>query len=240
MEVSIVIPAYNEEKRIGDTLKKVYNYCKKNIDKFEIIVVDDGSKDNTIELVRKFHYKNLKILANKQNKGKGYSVRMGIMESKLDFVLFSDSDLSTPIEELSRFSHFINEGYDIVIASRNMSESKKPIKQKWHRTLMGKIFPLLVNLFIMADFKDTQCGFKLFKSKIAKKIVGMQKLNGFAFDVEMLFIAKKMKCKIKEVPVTWFGGKESKVHPIKDPLKMLIDILKIRLFSLRGSYKNES
>lgn len=236
MEISVVIPAYNEEKRIEPTLKKVINYLENNFDKYEIIVVDDCSTDNTNKIVSKYKKNNIKILRNKKNKGKGYSVKRGIQNAKYPLVLFSDSDLATPIEELGEFMNHIKE-YDIIIASRNMKESYIKVKQPLYRQFMGKTFPLLVNLIALRGFKDTQCGFKLFKTDIAKKIVSLQTLKGFSFDVEILFIAKKLGYKIKEVPVVWIDKEDSKVSPIKDSIKMLVDLFKIRYNNLLGKYE---
>jgi len=234
--ISIIIPAYNEESRIEKTLAEIENYCKKNLKSYEIIVVDDASTDNTYKIASRHKNKNLRVIKNQINSGKGYSVKRGILESKSNLILFSDADLSTPINELDRFLYYIGNGFDIVIASRNLKESKKVIKQPWYRDVMGKIFPMLVDIFIIKDFKDTQCGFKLFKADVAKKIAKVQTLERFAFDVEMLFIAKKMKCRIKEAPVTWVGRKESKLYPLKDPIRMLGDIIKIKVNDLKGKY----
>ena len=236
MEISVVIPAYNEEKRIEPTLKRAINYLRSHFDNYEIIVVDDCSTDNTNNIVSKYKKNNVKSLRNKKNKGKGYSVKHGIQNAKYSLVLFSDSDLATPIEELGKFMHHIKE-YDIVIASRNMKESNIKVKQPLCRQLMGKTFPLLVNLIALRGFKDTQCGFKLFKTDIAKKVVSLQTFERFSFDVEILFIAKKLGYKIKEVPVVWIDKEGSKVSPIKDSIKMLIDLFKIRYNSLLGKYK---
>lgn len=236
-QISVVIPAYNEEKRIEKTLRKVIEYCKKKFARYEIIVVDDCSDDNTRKIALKYKKENVRILKNNINKGKGYSVKRGILEARYDLVLFSDADLATPIEELSKFLEYTGKGHDIVIASRNLKESKIKIEQPFYRQLMGRTFPLLVELLVLRGFKDTQCGFKLFKTAIAKKIVSRQTINGFSFDVELLFIAKKLKLKIKELPVVWIDQKGSKVSPFKDSFRMLADIMRIRVNGLRDVYK---
>lgn len=232
-KISIVIPAYNEEKRIERSLVEIIDYCKKNFESYEIIVVDDCSTDKTNEIVSKY---DVKILKNGVNKGKGYSVKRGILEAKYSLVLFTDSDLATPIFELNKFINYIKD-YDIVIASRNLKESNIKVKQPFYRQFMGKTFPLLVNLIILKEFKDTQCGFKLFRTDIAKKIVKLQIFEGFSFDVEILFIAKKLGCKIKEVPVVWIDKEGSTLSPIKDAFKMLIDLFKIRYNDFLGKYE---
>lgn len=223
MEISVVIPAFNEEKRIELTLKKVEQFLSQNFDKYQIIIVDDCSTDNTNKIVSK--YKNVQILRNKKNRGKGYSVKRGILNAKYPLVLFSDADLATPIEELGKFMNYIKD-FDVVIASRNLKQSI--VKQTSSRKLIGATFSLLVNLIVLRGFKDTQCGFKLFRTDVAKKIVSLQTLNGFSFDVEILFIAKKLGYKIKELPVVWMNKSGSKVKLIKDSIKMLINLFKIR------------
>lgn len=232
--LSIIIPSYNEEKIISRTLTKIIDFLDKKDINYEIIVADDGSKDKTREIVKKFN--NARLTKKRRNKGKGYSVKQGVMLAKGDYILFSDADLSTPIEELDKFMNIINKGYDIVIASRNLKESIIPVKQPFFRRILGKTFPLLVNFIILPGFKDTQCGFKLFKKETAKKIFKKQTLNGFSFDVELLFIAKRYNYKIKEAPVTWSNALDSKVNPINDSMRMFLDILKIRLNNIKGRY----
>lgn len=236
--ISIVIPAYNEEKRIGKSIKQIVKYLDKKKYSYEVIVVDDGAIDNTIDVVKKAGNKYVRIIKNKKNMGKGYSVKTGILNAKYPLVLFSDSDLATPIEELDKFMEYIK-NYDIVIASRNLKESDIKVKQPFCRQLMGKTFPLLVNLIALGGFRDTQCGFKLFKTNAAKKIVSLQTFNRFSFDVEILFIAKKLGYKIKEAPVVWIDKEGSKVNPIKDSLEMLTDLFKIRLNNLLGKYEGK-
>ena len=238
MDISVVIPAYNEEKRIGPTLKKIIKYLKNNFVNFEIIVVDDCSIDNTANIIFKYKKNNVKYLKNKKNMGKGFSVKRGLLSAKYSLVLFSDSDLATPIEELEKFKNYIK-NYDIVIASRNLKDSLIVVKQPKYRQFMGKIFPLLVNLIVLRGFKDTQCGFKLFKKNVAKKVVSLQTFNRFCFDVEILFIAKKLGYKIKEAPVIWIDKEGSKINPLKDGFFMFIDLFKIRFNNLLKKYKVE-
>ncbi|MCK5283408.1 MAG: glycosyltransferase family 2 protein, partial [Nanoarchaeota archaeon] len=224
MNISIVIPVYNEENRIEKTLPEIIDYCKKNFGDYEIIVVDDGSTDNTNEVITRFSKERVRVLRNGCNKGKGYSVKKGILNAKYDFVLFTDSDLATPLNELKKLTPFLNSGYDIIIASRNLAGSIHKKQQPFYRKCMGKFFAILVNFVVLRGIKDTQCGFKLLRTKTAKKIVRMQTLDGFSFDVEILLIAKKLGYKIKEVPVIWINNKESKLHPIKDSFKMFLDL----------------
>ncbi|MBN2459180.1 glycosyltransferase family 2 protein [Candidatus Woesearchaeota archaeon] len=234
--ISVVIPAYNEEKRLEKTLVKVIRFCKRKFKNYEIIVVNDCSKDKTASIAFGYKKEGVRLISNKANKGKGYSVKNGIMHAKYPLVLFSDSDLATPIDELTKFLDYIKQGFDVVIASRRMKQSNVKTKQPFFRQLLGKTFPLLVNIIALPDFKDTQCGFKLFKTSLAKKIVKLQTFERFSFDVELLFIAKKMGAKIKEAPVTWIDQEGSKVHPIKDSYRMLRDLVMLRINNINGKY----
>ncbi len=238
MKISIVLPAYNEEERIGKTLEEILRYLKNRDYTYELIVIDDGSIDNTFSIVRGFirKNKNIRLLRNLKNKGKGYSVKKGIMSAKYPLILFTDSDLSTPLWELDKMINEIK-SYDVVIASRNLKKSNIAIRQPLFRTLPGKAFSLLVDLITFLGIKDTQCGFKLFKKSIAREIFSRQTINRWGFDVEVLYIAKKFGYKIKEVPVTWINSKVSKLNVLKDPFFMFIELLKIRLNDFFGKYE---
>jgi len=236
MSISIIIPAYNEEERIEESLNKILVYLKKNKTKYEIIVVDDGSTDNTAKLVKKFK-PSVKVLRNNVNSGKGYSVKKGIENAKYEFILFTDADLATPINELGAMLKVLKKGYDVVIASRNLPESRILTRQPIHRQLSGKTFSLLVRMLLLPGIKDTQCGFKLFRAAAARRISKIQTIFRFCFDVEMLYIAKKLGFKIKEVPVAWVDKKGSRVSLFKDSFSMFIDLIKIKYNGLTGRYK---
>jgi len=231
MFLSIIIPAYNEEKRLGDSLEKIYNFLKDKNFNYEIIVIDDNSTDSTSKVASLSilnQNNRMKILNNPKNTGKGYSIKRGIMEAKGEYILFSDADLSTPIEEIEKLLPIVQSEYDIAIGSRGISGAEIKIHQPFYREYMGKIFNKLVHIFAIKGIKDTQCGFKLFKRSAAKTIAPKLKINGFAFDVEMLYLAEKLGFKIKEVPVIWINSFTSKVNPLYDSLKMFIELLNIR------------
>jgi len=234
MDISIVIPAYNEENRIGITIEKIYNYFAKKNYNFEIIIVDDGSKDRTKEIVKKLqsekqNEKNeIKLITHKKNQGKGAAVKTGILNAKGNLILFTDADLSTPIEEFEKLKKPIEDGYDIAVGSRGLPDSKIVFPQPWYRRYIGKCFPYLVRLIIMKEFKDTQCGFKLFKNSVGKSLFKDLKTEGFAFDVEILYRGKK-NYKIKEVPINWYNVLESKVNLFIDPIKMIYSLFIIKI-----------
>lgn len=229
-ELSIVIPAYNEALRIGDTLDRIGDYLKSCGYSSEIIVVDDGSHDDTEKVVRKTAEKHsaIVLLQNGMNKGKGYSVKRGILSSRGRFVLMSDADLSTPIEEIGKLFKELEEGYDIAIGSRSVSGSKVLKRQTWYRQLMGKIFNKIVQAIAVSGIRDTQCGFKLFKGDAARMVFARLRIERFAFDVEALYLAKKMGFRIREAPVVWVNSPDSKVSIFRDSLRMMRDLLKIR------------
>jgi dolichyl-phosphate beta-glucosyltransferase len=230
-KLSIVIPAYNEALRIGKTLDRICVYLEGRGYPHEIIVVDDGSTDATDEVVRKSmeHHPAISVLRNDGNMGKGYSVRRGVLRSKGASVLLSDADLSTPIEEVEKLDQALEEGFDIAIGSRAVSGSRILKKQPWYRQFMGMTFNTFIRALAVIEIRDTQCGFKLFTGDAAKRVFALQRIERFAFDVEALYLAKKMGFGIKEVPVVWIHSPDSKVGIFKDSLQMMRDLLKIRL-----------
>lgn len=236
--LSVIIPAFNEEKRIESSLEKITQYLEKNIENYEVLVIDDGSTDATIEIVKKFKDKKVRLIQNTKNMGKGFSVKIGMINAKYDPLLFTDADLSTPIEETKKFLEAIQQGADIVIASRNIPGSNIQVEQPKYRQVLGKAFPILVKNMVLPDINDTQCGFKMFKKDVGRKIFPRQTLKRFAFDVEILFIAKELGYNIKELPVTWIDKEGSKLSPVKDSLRMFNEIAKIKYNQWKGKYKD--
>ena len=232
--LSIVIPAYYDSSRIIKTLERISGYLKSKKITAEIIVVDDGSADGTADVVRRFSEKGVKLISNGANRGKGHAVREGMLAAKGGWILFSDADLSTPIEELDRF--FEHADWDIIIASRALKGSRIIVHQPPHRELGGKLINLFVRLLALPGIKDTQCGFKLFRKECAQKIFTRQTLHGWSFDAEVLFIGKKLGCRILELPVRWENDADTKVKPFRAGFRMIADLVKIRLNGIKGLY----
>lgn len=235
LKYSIIIPAYNEEKRITETLKKVQDYFISKWDMYEIIVVNDGSKDNTIWIVNKFN-KNIKIVQNPANIGKGYSIKNWVSHALWEYILFIDADNSTPIDNFPKLEKYLDT-YDIVIWSRYMKDSEIGRKQPWYRRIVGRLGNKLIRLLLMKWIQDTQCWFKVFKHNCAMNIFPAQTIHRFWFDMEILFIAKIRWYSIKEVPVSWFNADWSRLHPIKDSIKTLGELLYIKFNQIFDGYK---
>lgn len=239
MDISIVIPAYNEAARIGATIKAILSYMGKKGHKFEIIVVDDGSKDGTAEVAKEAGSDLVRVVVLETNQGKGGAVRKGILEARYPAVLFTDADLSTPISDIEKLLPHLGP-YDVVIGSRNMPDSNITKKQPWLRSRLGKTFPLLVRALVLPGIRDSQCGFKLLSRKAVEAIAPLMTINDFGFDVEMLFLARRSGLQIKEVGVTWANAEGSKVHPIRDSRRMLADLFKIRMNQASGKYSDRA
>ncbi len=237
--LSIIIPAYNEETRIARSLEKIYLYLERQTYTHELIVVDDGSTDFTPQVVKnilkRIEYGTL--LENGVNRGKGYSVRQGVLHSRGEYLLFSDADFSTPIEEVEKLLPHSEQNYDIVIGSRGLNESDIKIHQPWYREHMGKFFNRIIRMLMLTEFSDTQCGFKLFRGEVARELFAQQKIDHFSFDVEVLFLATRHGYKVKEVPIQWFNEPNSRVSAIYDSSKMFKDVLKIRYNAWMGKYR---
>ena len=228
--LSIVVPAYNEAARIGSSLDAILAWCDVEAPTAEIIVIDDGSRDATTQLVRDRATTEPRLRVEKlaANRGKGAAVRRGVELANRDWILFTDADLSTPIGEVAKLTAAIDQGADIAIASRDVAGSDIARHQPAYREAMGRTFNALVRTLALPGFADTQCGFKLFRASAAKRVFGRMTIERFAFDVEVLFIARKLGYRITEVGVRWVNDERTTVSPVKDASKMLIDIAKIR------------
>jgi len=235
--ISIIIPAYNEEKRIEKTLSRVLEYSKKNLSVYEIIIVDDGSKDKTREVVGRFEEYGVRVLSNERNFGKGYSVKKGIQNARMEYILFIDADLSTPIEEERLLRSELDQGADGAIGSRRIASSHLLQKQPFHRRCMGFIFVRLTSLLLGLPYSDYLCGFKMFKSTSAKKLAEKQLLNRYSFDAELLYLAKKLKLQVREVGVLWEDKAGSTVRPLQDSFISFGELIKVRINNLQGKYK---
>ena len=233
--ISIIIPAYNEEKRLPSTLQQVREYlARSSWDFSELVVIDDGSRDQTIAVARAA---GVRLLQNPGNRGKGYSVRHGMLQAKGDWVLFTDADLSSPITELERlWSAAEREQARVAIGSRALDRSLIGVHQPAFRETMGRVFNFVMRLLTGLPFRDTQCGFKLFEAAAARQIFGRQLLDGFGFDVEVLYIARRLGYKSIEVPVKWNDVAGTKVSMWRG-MAAFLDPLKVRWNGLAGKYK---
>jgi dolichyl-phosphate beta-glucosyltransferase len=238
---SIVIPAYNESARLGATLEKVLAYVQAQGWDAEVIVVNDGSRDNTADIVRTFaaKYPTLRLVENPGNRGKGYSVRHGMLSARGRVLLFSDADLSSPIEEAPKLFGALEEGADIAIGSRWLRAATQTPRQPVYRQLFGRIFNLLLRVTLGLQFKDTQCGFKAFKQPAAQVIFPLQRIDRWGFDPEILFLARKFGFKVQEVSVAWGHSGGTRINPLTDGSRMFLEMLRIRWYSLMGKYDSD-
>ena len=227
--ISIVIPAYNESKRIEKTVQKIAAYMKGK--QCEILVIDDGSTDSTTKIAKKY----ATVITLKKNTGKGFAIKTGFNHAKGDIILFTDADLATPIEELTDMLPLLQKA-DIVIASRYI-KSDKQVKQSTKRKIIGSLFSMYEKYILGLTFKDTQCGFKLYTKKAAKLIASKQLITQFAFDIEQLIIAKRNNLNVIEHPVNWFDKSGSTVRIVRDGTRMFVDTLKIKYNDFNKKYQ---
>ena len=236
MFISIIIPAYNEEKSIKENLLRIHDFFTTKPWKYEVLVVNDGSQDKTAQIVDEFSkkYKDFFLISYSKNQGKGFAVKMGMLKAKGEIFGFTDCDGATPIEELDRILPHFNQDADVVIGSRAKFSEVTKVQVLVHRKIIGRIFNFCMGLFVSIydqnrkRVKDTQCGFKWFQKEAAQEIFSLTKIKGFAFDVEILFLANRLGYLIEEVPVNWVEKGNSKVNLFKDPLKMLWQVITIR------------
>ena len=228
--LSVVIPAYNEEERISQTLEHMISFLKRQGYRSEIIVVDDGSTDQTsVAASQQLKDFSHRILRNSPHQGKGAAVKRGMLAAVGEYLLFSDADMSTPIEEVGRFIDLLKKGnYDCVIGSRALPESQLEVRQGLFRETIGKIFNFLARRLSFQGISDSQCGFKCFKREAAHDLFGRQRLKGFSFDAEILYLAQRRGYRILEAPVIWRNSAKSRVQILSDPFRMFFDLLRIR------------
>jgi glycosyltransferase involved in cell wall biosynthesis len=237
-QLSIVIPAYNESARIENALDRVMTCVADQGWDAEVLVVDDGSRDNTVAIVERWMYRHprLHLIKNRGNRGKGYSVRNGLLQAAGDIVMFTDADLSAPMIEAERLVAAIKDGADVAIGSRWLDKGRQTIHQPLYRQVFGRCFNWITRTVMGLPFKDTQCGFKAFRRDAAQVIFRLQTIERWGFDPELLFIARKLKYNIVEVPVTWGHDERSRISYLKDGTKMLEEMAVIRYNSLAGRY----
>ncbi len=234
--LSIVIPAYNEERRILECLHQVTNYLAKCSYTWEVLVVDDGSTDGTASLVGRFAGEVPGVrLERVRHGGKGWAVKNGMLRARGQYRFMCDADLSMPIQQVERFLPPALKDYDIAIASREVKGARR-LGEPFRRHLMGRVFNLLVRALALPGITDTQCGFKCFRGPVAQELFALQRYHGFSFDVEVLFLARRRGMNIREVPIDWYYRSMSKIHPLRDSLAMVRDIVRLRWNVLRGRY----
>lgn len=239
--LSIVVPAYNESARIEQTLQRVMACVERQGWDAEVLVVDDGSQDTTPEIVHRWmeRYPNLHLVQNQGNRGKGYSVRNGLLQATGEVVMFTDADLSAPMEEAERLLAAIADGADVAIGSRWMDRTRQTIHQPMYRRFFGRCFNWVTRTVMGLPFKDTQCGFKAFKRSAAQVIFRLQRIERWGFDPEILFIARELGYDIREVPVTWGHDERSRMSYLRDGMKMLQEMAAIRANSIAGRYDRD-
>ena len=238
-QVSIVIPAYNESQRIEQTLDRVLACIRDRQWDAEVLVVDDGSTDTTPDIVHRYmaEHDRLHLVRNPGNRGKGYSVRNGLLQASGEIVMFTDADLSAPIEEAERLFQAIRDGADVAIGSRWLDRARQTIHQPLYRRFFGRCFNGVTRMVMGLPYADTQCGFKAFRSSAAQVIFRLQRIERWGFDPEILFIARRLRLRVAEVPVTWGHDERSKISYLRDGAKMLEEMAIIRTNSLMGRYE---
>jgi dolichyl-phosphate beta-glucosyltransferase len=239
LKYSIVIPAYNESTRIPSSLDRILQYVAEKQWNAEIIVVDDGSRDETAEIIREYARRTLlvRLVQNPGNRGKGYSVRNGMRQAQGEILLFTDADLSSPIAEATKLFTAIADGAEVAIGSRWLRSELQTRRQPLYRQLFGRTFNLLLRVILRLKFKDTQCGFKAFSRRSAEILFRLQRIERWGFDPELLYLARHFGFKVAEVPVKWAHSAGTRLNPWRDGIHMLWDVLKIRWNAVAGKYR---
>jgi dolichyl-phosphate beta-glucosyltransferase len=235
--LSVVIPAFNESTRINRTLDRVLPYLRARGLPFEVFVVDDGSSDGTADLVEARPDAEIRVIRLRRNAGKGAAVRQGVLAARGQWVLLTDADLSAPIEELPKLEALCATGVDVACGSRGLRTSRIVQSQPAYRRQMGNVFNQVIRLLSLTSLRDTQCGFKLFRAEASHTIFSRCSIDGFAFDVECLYLAEKMGYRVEETPVVWAHVPESRVRITQDSAHMLFDVMRIRIAAWLGRYR---
>jgi len=238
IELSIIIPAFNEGSRLPATLDALLRFLDRDTRRAEVIVVDDGSRDDTSSQVRRYESvdSRIRLIRLPQNRGKGYAVRTGIVNSAGSLVLFADADGATPFEELARLETHVRAGARVAIGSRGVRDRATRVQARLYRRVLGRLFHAVVRVFAVHGISDTQCGFKLFDAEAAHDLFSRMRMTGFSFDVEVLLMAIRSGYRVAEVPVNWTHQPGSKVRVLRDGLLMARDVLRIRANAVAGFY----
>lgn len=238
-KLTVLIPAYNEEAVLDQNVRAIKSYLDDGGYDYTILIVNDGSSDRTAEIARQLveeHQPAIQLISDDVNRGKGYAVKAGMLVAEGSHILFMDADLSTPIEELAKFIPALDDGCEIVIGTRKTTGAEVVVHQPFFREFLGKIFTFLTNSILRTKVSDATCGFKCFSSEPAKKIFDKQRLYDWSFDAEVIFLCRRYGYEIRETPVRWINNEDSKVNPVRDGLRSLLGLFKIRLNGLLGRY----
>lgn len=233
--LSVIIPAHNEENRLPDTLEQIFAFLAKQSFTYEVLVVENGSSDKTLELAQKFAEQNASLRVLQSERGKGAAVKQGMLAANGEYRFMCDADLSMPVDEIAKFIPPAIDNFDIAIASR---EAKSAVRynEPRYRHWGGRVINFLIQLFILPGLNDTQCGFKCFSAKVVEDIYNLQTLNGWSFDIELLYIARRRKYRVREIPIHWVYHPETKVSAVRDAVRMVQDIFRIHANARRGRY----
>jgi len=236
---SCIVPVYNESGRFDRGIAAIHHYLERAGHPYEIVIVDDGSEDDTLSLGEKFAEgkTNVKVISYKPNRGKGAAVKVGVMEAAGQYVFFSDIDLSVPIEYIEQFMPVLENGTDVVIGTRRTSDATIAVHQPWYREFLGEIFRRMVRAFFVPEVTDFTCGFKSFKADVAREVFKRSRITGWTFDAETIFIADKLGYHIKEIPVVWSNEEGTKVRVVRAAVNSLLELFRIKVNHWRGLYR---